>query len=839
MSIVSNSNSDSVRALSSQILGNIRSAGRESTIPSIMNQKHMMEYGEHVIAYANTIANAAPHGAFGLQKIIKLSILEKSLTEYAELVKTVSFFDSDGKLAKLLDSKEPMATIETAEDFPVFQYTHAPQLQKIYNEIKSIRKNVDVLSHVRYIPSFDPHTVVSIVRELREEGVIKTVKDITAADKAAESFQGYISGSKKASTEVALLLARLEETAAKFEEQQISFNLWELLVIADSEFEDSPEMPLLMGTSVHHALSQTAYPVLPFSSYGALDAMVVHAPADKDKSDVSGGWIPFKDISKAAKDALLSHSVTGEAADARLKHVIANIVFIAATQYRPLMVGDITLPIGASPAYGMMQEIFAKGYRSFFTEVESDYFGFWRRMAQRTGQTLRTAEIETQIDTAVYKDANAIPAAFLQKFEAEIQTAIPSLLDDYISKKYVYTPIAYAPHENTTFKCESSIQEVRDGMSIRITSDFPVALFDKFLVKKPAGSEEALLLSNKMDGGNIFKGSNVDTVIPLMESYFQHIEPQQYDLSRNYSIDAAEASIISDARLGIIRDLSEPVPASMKISDILQGSSMRIRDDMEILRSSETTMPMTLARTATRLSINQNVIHMPNEAATFGVVQGSIANPNSLVWAKVVQELVARVYRRYLFTPIAEVRKELKIAHKYENKSYLRRKADFEVLFTKVNITDHVRMNRFLSHYLITRVIGEKLDLHVFDHLNRADLWVNSSLHTDLTTYALAIAKVIKENFNTQGTGLKTFIEFVRGDLTEVDMIKLKTPGVSSVINAILDMTMVQANKDNTIITLVLLNKFIDALSMSDEDLKQDPTRMGYDANPSNGFEDE
>ena len=105
MSIVSNSNSDSVRALSSQILGNIRSAGRESTIPSIMNQKHMMEYGEHVIAYANTIANAAPHGAFGLQKIIKLSILEKSLTEYAELVKTVSFFDSDGKLAKLPDRK--------------------------------------------------------------------------------------------------------------------------------------------------------------------------------------------------------------------------------------------------------------------------------------------------------------------------------------------------------------------------------------------------------------------------------------------------------------------------------------------------------------------------------------------------------------------------------------------------------------------------------------------------------------------------------------------------------------------------------------------------------------
>jgi hypothetical protein len=682
-------------------------------------------------------------------------------------------------------------------------------LAHIHQEIDTLKGSINIIRSARFIPSTTSKVMLEAVERL-EVGSLHTLINKHRADGVPSLPQ--LKGKSASIADV--LLENLKESAKRYDGLNSSLNLWEILVLADTTFDMGGQMPLLMSSNVHSALTQSSFPVLPYPVDGA-ELFQTEATADTGSDS---GWYSIDADDEETKVTRADIGV-----------ILANVIYIAARENRPLRLHDITLPISVLTVYPMLVEIFSKGYRAFFPEVESEFFKYFKLMATRSTQTMRTLQVLADIDNAVLRDASNIPSAFLQKFELGLNNHMTELLDSYFRKKYVYDPLIYAPHDRTTFRTDTTVQDLRNGQPLEVLTDFPVLLLDRYIVSKPAGSDEAILLSNKMNKGAIFKGVPVGEVTPLLETYFQHVEPIQNTIRLNYNMEDVEGRIAYDIDNNIVRDFRKSYGAGLRLSDVVQGAPLSARDDMEILRESTTNIPILLKSTETRLEMEQKVFHYPKESIIFGAVRGVLATPSSLLWTEVMTNIVTRIYGSYMGATAGTVEKEIRVQHLYENRTYLKRKSSFSSLFTKVNFTDYHRFERFLSHYLVSQVVGDKLDLSVFDVLQRADLWVNTSLDKDIRTYATAVARAVKENFNEKGKGVQTFIDFIDGKLNESDMIKLKMPAVGAVVSAMLKLTMEHANKENTYITLILLRRFVEAMSLEQSELPEPTGDFGYE----------
>lgn len=802
-------NASEASLLADEMLAPVANSGRRTMIPTLAVQFHIAHLSEHAIRFAEAMSESMK-GSIGSQTDYPLA-LEKAVLKYilhsyyAEVQSKVPLMSSPADIASLLDSRAPMHEIETKDDFAFFKTVHLPELTAINDRIKQLEGQVDMLRGLRYIPSFSALDLSKDMERLVGRRGFK---------KAGETFVTRLTSNSPLSDEqnsrlndvVQRVMAELEQAG----KNRTNMNLWELIVLVDRVANEESSIPMFINPNVHAMMAQSAFAVLPLEA--SRQMLLVRAPmqasGDYDNApEAAEGLQSDKDMSdKLNYDLSGSNDVIAMSLSEVIIH--AAVRSIAGSV---LTLNDITLPLSGHPFYTILNSMFQDGQDLFLPKIESEFFAEWLKLAEMGSKSpLKTDDVRVKLDNAMLRDRNNIPKQFITDLEETITKKLPDMIEKYMEKRTVYRSYLQAPADRTIFRNNASVDTIRRSEAVRIESDLPFIVHERLPIAKPASSDEAYVMANKLDNETIVDGQSAAPAAALIAQLFKHKKPRDNSASLTFNHKSVLMRIKRDLNdPNMTPELNNASKMQLRLSEIVNGGTFDYRDDMSLFEERSHDNVMAMPRSYVHLMSRTVAHHYPDSSVSFGTVRGQLALGLNTRWADAIAAIATQINRVYSTMSFGQVVQEPTIIEEYRAKSYLARKTDFNSYFIKFDLLNNPRVSRFLTSFHTEKMLREKIDLETMDKLHKMELYINQALATDVLAYSEAIAKSINANFSYNSEGMQIFRDFVTGDLSERDLVKLKDPGVVAVFSTLMSMVFDQLDKKDTVMTLIIIETLL------------------------------
>lgn len=801
----STSNANNGLDLADSLLAPVANSGRRTMIPTLVVQHHMAELATHVSKYAEVIGDAMK-GTLGAQTdyplALKKVILDYALnTYYPQLQAKSPLISSPGNVTGMLDSKEPMATIEAGEDFAFFKAVHYPQLAKIRQDIKELSDSINLVRGIRFIPSFSAKDMLRDIQKLVGRRGLK-------AD--GKTRVEYLGGSEMNDEQMSVIndiLARAEAELEKAARQNSNMHLWELIVLVDRIANENADIPMLVHPGVHTMMAQAAFVVLPVETSASM-LLVRQATSDEyaDEPEAQAGWQSTAEI-----DGMLSLDAASRAEPMKIMVVDMLLsMLVRKMSDVDITLNDLTLPLAAHRISDLVKDFFVNGQDLFLPKIESEFLDEWLKLAEMGAKTpLKTDDLRIRLDNALLRDRNNIPRKFIEALEENITKHIGDMIQKHSERLAVYRPYLQAPAERTVFRATTTVDDVRRSGAVRIETDQPFFHHERLTVAKPAGSDEAYVMANKIDNDTIIDGAPAASAAGLVHDLFKHKQPTAFNVSKQFDYRTAMDTMLKDHQNGVIPEIMTNDRTRLLLSELVSGGVYEYRDDTRLFEERGYNLPMAMPRSYVRLDNVVTVHEYPASAVSFGVVSGQMAVGLHVRWAHAIYDIATRMNRVYSTQIVGNVVQEPSIVQDYRSKNYLERKVAFLQYFTPIDVMDNPRVMRFLTSLHTQKMARERLDLDIMDRLQKTDLFINNALMQDIRSYSSAIAMSIEANFSPESPGMQIFRDFVSGDLSERDLMRLREPAVVAVFNTLMQMIFDRLEKKDTILTLVIIEELM------------------------------
>lgn len=797
------SNQSTTMALIDSMLGSVSNSGRKTLVAPLAIQHHLAHFSEHMQLFIDAIVEG--YRGASTSNVDNSELLRATLTNhilevyYPEIQKLAPLVSSPTNLGAILESHDPMWEVEKGEDFPFFKTVHFPQLRDLHTSMRQILESVDVTNGLRYVPSYYAPTLYAHL-----ESEMKSRHSLTLSSKRIKKL-GELLGSEVTDSELAHInqaMSRLFGELKKLSDAHAVTNLWELMVLADRAVSDT-DQPMFCSTDVHMRLMHTALSILPTDVGIDVPLSYVNNPdlpeedngvaRSEDVTDIENGVAPM--IGDMFEHLLVIVGRTAKGISVRLN--------------------DITLPVNIHPISTMVTDIFKEGMRELLPDIQSEFLGRWLELAAKGSKTpVKYDDFKVKMDNALHVDRNAIPRAFDDHLFKMVGSLPEELIRKYVEKRSVYTSLIETPIERTLLRITDSVDEIRSTARVRLESDQPFAWYGDKVIRKQGSTNEAFILRSKIDSNIAVDGEMAEGVAKIVAELYKLRQPDRDDIDKEFSYAEFIRNLRNDmGDVRRIRDITANGDTELRLSNVLRGGEFQYKDDFVLFREHGHRNEMSMPRTMIRLH-QESIIHdYPNSSVAYGTVSGMLASDLFSRWAGTITSLATRVARVYSAAPFAEVSKELNIVTQYQSTSYLKRSTEFSTFYSQMDVMTDNSVWRFLSAMQTQKLARDKIDIEVLEKLKRHELFVNSSLLTDIENYAASVAKSVIDNFNVESEGFQTFAKFVAGKVTDADMGKMRDPRVLTVFNSLVTVTFDALEKKDTIITLILTKALMNEIT--------------------------
>jgi hypothetical protein len=814
--------------VTNMLLGPVRHTGGKMINHPNVAQIVLYSYKELLDSYITAVLTGLPADLpASYVNQIKTSLYRQGMGVYIECLAMSGSTNPVAPLvAKLIESEENFKTVESKTEFGNYRQMFSHVYESLVAAIEGMKKNFRPLDDIRFIPSYAPAHYLTAVSELTNVDSLMSTLDemgLSASElKAAE----------KKKKEMVGVLKLVEEDLQKLSYKgALAMDLVEFVQRLDSN-ELVSDQRVSLAKDYAFGFSSASYPILPGCSLdnedslhgakGDTASMVRYSSAESS----GAGWIALTGrVDKAGNEepAELGCPV-------RLKHIVAGLV-------HAWIVGQgidkfhVTLPLTAAPIYPMLEDAYAHSYKDVTMSFDLQYFDVLVDVAKKSNNSKpwTYATYLSTLDSAVANDRLVVQHKAKEMVEKHVFGDVNATILRHLEKAGTKDSYYKILDGATAFQIPSSVVD-RDSGHIEINSDRTFFHHRSVPTSTPVFSSDALLIKGRGDlEGTDYAVAGSD-IINLMSEFYTWQGNEADGMIFDPSVSGIEDSLRRDMAV-TLGNVQYPHPMGTHVTNVYDYSSadaypnkFTVNDLCHIYGAPELPghvqlweeMPSQnkvsgLGYNNVMVSRDVRSVVMRSDVLSFGTYEGMFTPEIEKVRSNSIMEITRKLYKSYFFAQLPSKTDNVEYKRTFKDKPYHIRVRDFHDNFISFQISKQAY--RLISHRLAAPFLGTTLNGNVLNDMAKGNIYVNTTVHSDMAQLASETARSLKVNMNEESLAFQSLKKFLNGDLTVSDHDILQREDVAGFFSILLSTVFKDiAGKDPLLFmvyTTILLNLFL------------------------------